>query len=630
MTTDENNLLWAQLTVEALRRRGIDHFVICPGSRSSPLILALSQESRIVRVVHQDERGAGYFAVGYARATGIAAAVVTTSGTAAVNLFPAIVEASMDYLPLIAITADRPPELHDCGANQTIYQVRLFGDYVRTFVDFPCPDDIADLTVPLSEIEQALDHAFGQAHTVGPIHFNCHFREPLTPPPEATKSLAETVAGDYPKLSVWLRSNSQVVSVLATPIPSGSCELTPSISREFPRQVTSPTPSGTRPDATLQQARRAQLPSGAVKPFLQAVKESSHGLLLIGQLRSDVERLAALELSRKLNWPTLADVTSGVHDVNNRQIITHYDLLLASDRFGQRQAPDTILHVGGRITSKRLLLFIENSRPARYLHNSGDGVVFDPVRCVTARTSFDNAAFCRNLIREHHTDQVDPTWLEDWLRAAQVAREKIVGSCEGLSVLTEPMLAVDLSQRLDRRSGLFLASSMPIRDMDLFGMFEQHLPTASNRGTSGIDGAIAAACGYAAGLDCSVTLLIGDQAFLHDLNSLSLVSKSKQPVVIVVVNNNGGRIFELLPISEHKHALEPMFVAPHDLTFGRFADGFGIPYAEARTRQAFDAAYVNAVTGGHSMIIEATIDPATSREHRSKILSAIISGLDSY
>jgi 2-succinyl-5-enolpyruvyl-6-hydroxy-3-cyclohexene-1-carboxylate synthase len=127
-----------------------------------------------------------------------------------------------------------------------------------------------------------------------------------------------------------------------------------------------------------------------------------------------------------------------------------------------------------------------------------------------------------------------------------------------------------------------------------------------------------------------VTLLIGDQAFLHDLNSLALVSKSKQPVVLVVVNNNGGRIFELLSISEHGHALEPLFVAPHNLTFSKIADGFGIPYAEARTRQAFDAAYVNAVTGGHSMIIEATIDPATSREHRSRILSATTSELDSY
>jgi 2-succinyl-5-enolpyruvyl-6-hydroxy-3-cyclohexene-1-carboxylate synthase len=591
MTTDAHNLLWAQLTVEALRRRGIDQYVICPGSRSSPLILALSQESRITCVVHQDERGAGYFAVGYARATGKPAVVVTTSGTAAVNLFPAIVEASMDNLPLIAITADRPPELHDCGANQTIDQVRLFGDYVRAFVDFPCPDDIADLTVSLAEIEQALDHALGHAHPVGPIHLNYRFREPLTPLPEATKSLAETVAEDYPKLSVWLQSNS---------VPAG------------------------------QQASNEELPSDAIKPFLQAAKESSHGLLLIGQLRSDGERLAARELSRKLNWPTFADITSGVHGVDNPQIITHHDLLLVSDRFCKRHAPDTVLHVGGRITSKRLLQFIENSRPARYLHNSGDGVTFDPVRAVTWRTSIDNAAFCRSLIRDYHTDQVDPTWLERWLRAAQVAREKIVGLCEGLSVLTEPMLAVDLSRRIDRRSGLFLASSMPIRDMDMFGTFNQTLPTASNRGASGIDGTIAAACGYATGLDCSVTLLIGDQAFLHDLNSLALVSKSKQPVVLVVVNNNGGRIFELLSISEHGHALEPLFVAPHNLTFSKIADGFGIPYAEARTRQAFDAAYVNAVTGGHSMIIEATIDPATSREHRSRILSATTSELDSY
>ncbi|MCX6833695.1 MAG: 2-succinyl-5-enolpyruvyl-6-hydroxy-3-cyclohexene-1-carboxylic-acid synthase [candidate division Zixibacteria bacterium] len=590
MTTDAHNLLWARLTVEALRRCGIDQYVICPGSRTSPLILALSQESRVTRVVHQDERGAGYFAVGYARATGKAAAVVTTSGTAAVNLFPAIVEASMDNLPLIAITADRPSELHDCGANQTIDQVRLFGDYVRTFVDFPCPDDMADLTVPLTEIKQALDHALGQAHPVGPIHFNCRFREPLTPPPEATRSLDETVA-EYPKLNHWLGLSS---------VPVGK------------------------------QASRGELPSDAIEPFLQAVKESSHGLLLLGQLRNDVERLAALELIRKLNWPTLADITSGVHGVDSRQIVPHYDLLLASDRFCQSHVPDTILHVGGRITSKRLLQFIESSRPARYLHNSGDGLIFDPVRAVTVRTSFDNSAFCYAVARGLNTRMPDAAWLPGWRQAAQTVREKINRLCEGMSVLTEPMLAVSLSQRLDRRSGLFLASSMPIRDMDVFGMLDKCQPTAANRGASGIDGTIAAACGYAAGLNCPVTLLIGDQAFLYDLNSLALVSKSKHPVVIVVVNNNGGRIFELLPVSEHGHALEPMFIAPHNLTFGKIAEGFGIPSIETRAREVFDRAYTSALGGDRSMIIEATIDPAASRAHRSQILGAVTSELDSY
>jgi 2-succinyl-5-enolpyruvyl-6-hydroxy-3-cyclohexene-1-carboxylate synthase len=591
MTTGERNLLWAQLTVEALRRRGVDHFVICPGSRSSPLILALSQESRMVRVVHQDERGAGYYAVGYARATGKAAAVVTTSGTAAVNLFPAIVEASMDNLPLIALTADRPPELHDCGANQTIDQARLYGDYVRTFVDLPCPDDMTDLTVPLGKIEQALDHALGQTHPTGPIHFNCRFREPLTPLPEATKSLAETVTRDYPKLHTWLQSDSV---------------------------------------SSRQQASRAELPSDAVRPLLQAVKESSHGLLLIGQLRSDGERMAALELSRKLNWPTLADITSGVHGVDDSQIITHYDLLLASDCFGKCYIPDTILHLGGRITSKRLLQFIENGRPARYLHNSGDGVIFDPVRRVATRTSFDNAAFCRELIDKYHPESSDAAWLEAWSRAAGIARKTIVQSCDGLTDLTEAVIAVDLSHRLDHHTGLFLASSMPIRDMDMFAMIGQNLPIASDRGASGIDGTIAAACGYAAGLNYPVILLIGDQAFLHDLNSLALVGKSKQPVVIVVVNNNGGRIFELLPINKHRHVLEPMFVAPHNLTFGKIADGFGIAYAEATTRRAFADTYANAVTAGHSIIIEAIVDPVTSREQRSRIINAVTSELDSF
>jgi 2-succinyl-5-enolpyruvyl-6-hydroxy-3-cyclohexene-1-carboxylate synthase len=277
-----------------------------------------------------------------------------------------------------------------------------------------------------------------------------------------------------------------------------------------------------------------------------------------------------------------------------------------------------------------LLQFIESSRPARYLHNSGDGVIFDPVRCVTARTSYDDAAFCRTLIDKLHSENTDLAWQDAWSRAAGIAQKTIARSCDGLTDLTEAAIVVDLSRGLDRHTGLFLAGSMPIRDMDTFATIGQSLPIASNRGASGIDGTIAAACGYAAGLDGPVTLLIGDQAFLHDLNSLALASKSKPPVVIVVVNNNGGRIFELLPISEHTHALEPMFVAPHDLTFSKLVEGFGISYAEARTRDVFADAYTNALSGGHSMIIEATIDPTTSREHRSRILSAITSELDSY
>ena len=579
MTTGERNLHWAELMVEALVRRGVDHFVICPGSRSSPLVLALSQRSDVKSIVHQDERGAGYFAVGYARATGKAAAVVTTSGTAAVNLFPAIVEASTDNLPLIVITADRPPELHDCGANQTIDQIRLYGDYIRTSIDFPCPDDIADLRTPLREAEQALDHAFGQGHPTGPIHFNCRFREPLVP------------------------------------------------SHEAARQVTFPTESGTSPDATAQRAGGAEISEENLKAIRKIVKSSKQGLMVIGQLRHDNERQAALNLSRTLSWPTLADVTSGIHGVES-PLIAHCDLILASEHFCGNHIPDTILHVGGRITSKRLLQFTADSQPRQYLHNSGDGIVYDPEHCVTLRTSFDNAFFCRALSDAYSEGKSDVEWLNAWSKAAKIARRVVTESCDAVTELTEPGIAFALSLRLNSRSALFLASSMPIRDVVSFGMISDVMPIASNRVESGIEGTIASACGYAAGLNCPVTLLIGDQAFLHDLNSLSLVRQSKQPVVIVIVNNNGGRIFELLPISEQKQILEPLFVAPHGMTFGGLANGFGIRHIEVRTRRELEQAYVEASSNEASIVIEALVEPAASREHRLSLIESVKKEVD--
>ncbi len=183
MTIDEQNLFQAQLLIEELRRHGVTRFVVCPGSRSTPLVLALSMEERVECVVHHDERGAGYYAVGYARATGQAAAVVTTSGTAAVNLHPAIVEASQDNLPLVALTADRPPELHVRGVNQTIEQKNLFGTHVRFAADLPCPDDI-EPTDSLTLIDQACSYLTGRTGPIGPVHINCMYREPLVPTAE--------------------------------------------------------------------------------------------------------------------------------------------------------------------------------------------------------------------------------------------------------------------------------------------------------------------------------------------------------------------------------------------------------------------------------------------------------------
>lgn len=589
MTVAEANLFRAQLMVEELRRLGTSLFVVCPGSRSAPLTLALSQDKRVRVVVHNDERGAGYYAVGYARATRQPAAVVTTSGTAAVNLYPAIVEASMDNLPLLAVTADRPPELHDCGANQTIDQASLFGDFVRCEVPLECPDEPVEQTGVLSAIDGMFNHAFRSLYPHGPAHINCQFREPLAPSPADIRSLSDTIEHSVPDLVGWWRSGRTygVSAAVSTLVDAASLDA-----------------------------------------VAEVVGQAQRGILIIGALQSEQEQQAALELSRRLAWPTLADITSGLSGSSEAHCVNHYDLALASDRFGQQNAPETILHVGGRISSKRLLEFIDHHRPSNYFFNAGDGVIIDPVHAVTSRTAFDTAQFCRMLGDRVKNPIAESTWRQNWTSAASHARTVIDESCTGSGALTEPYLAFSLSRRLKNPSAFFVASSMPIRDMDMFAAFDHNVTIAANRGASGIDGTIASACGFAAGLNRPVTLLLGDQAFLHDLNALALVQHSPTPIIIVIVNNNGGRIFELLPVSDHKQVLESLFVAPHNLTFGKIAETYGISHVEVRDRMAFERAYDRAAASGLSMIIEAIIDPVVSRAHRSQIIQLVETSAD--
>jgi 2-succinyl-5-enolpyruvyl-6-hydroxy-3-cyclohexene-1-carboxylate synthase len=569
MTTDQKNLFQAQTIVAELRRRGVTRFVICPGSHSSALVLALSLTDGIECVVHHDERGAGYYAVGYARATGRAAAVVTTSGTAAVNLFPSIVEASQDNLPLIALTADRPSELHDRGANQTIEQTNLFGAYVRFFADLPCPDD--------SEPEDAVRaaaHACEQSKN-GPVHLNCRYREPLVPPPD--------------KLPPFKQPDTHEFVAAAATEPELS----------------------------------------DIHDTVRLLKQATRGLVVVGHLGSDDEQRAVQELAAHLGWPIIADITSGLGGERIPQLVHHHDLIFASQRFTQSHTPDTILHLGGRLTSKRLLQLIERSRPANYLFNAGRNIVYDPDSAVTKRTGYDTAIFCRRLGERLADTPQQQSWNDAWRAASEKSRKIVDTCCNGAAALTEPALTFALAQSLPDHAGLFLASSMPIRDMNMFAVFNRTLPVASNRGASGIDGTIAAACGFADGLDRPVTLLIGDQALLHDLSSLTLLGTTRQPVTVVVVNNYGGRIFESLPISEHVEMLDQFFINRHTLVFEKIAEAFDLPYFRAADMDAFRDAYGTLATSGRSSIIEVSVDPVVSREHRNKIVSDVAAEVDS-
>ncbi|MBU0678931.1 MAG: 2-succinyl-5-enolpyruvyl-6-hydroxy-3-cyclohexene-1-carboxylic-acid synthase [Verrucomicrobia bacterium] len=577
------NTVWASLVVEELLRNGVDTVCLSPGSRCAPLTVAVARHENMRSVMHFDERGAAFFALGYARATGRPAAWVTTSGTAAANGLPAVIEAAQDKVPMIVITADRPPELRDTGANQSIHQPDLFSRYVRWSFDVPCPDAAIPPEFVLTTVDQAVYRAFRTPS--GPVHLNMMFREPLDP----------TVTGDV--YSSYLDSVSDW--------------------------------SEHRHAYTRYSTARVMLTNGDLKALLAECEKVQRGLLCVGHLRSEAERAAVRSLAGKLGWPVLADVTSGVSwDPTLVENIRYYDQILLSPVFRNQHKPDGILHIGDRFVSKRLLQFIDENRPTFHCVVNEGPERADPAHTVTHRIESDLVKFCEALA-SGVSPQTGTEWRSAWKRASDAVHDVINEFLAGQCGINEPHVARRLSSLVPSDQFLVLASSMPIRECDMYaGMREGEPVCVSNRGASGIDGTIATASGVAHGAGKGVTVLIGDLALLHDLNSLALVASSETPVIVVVLNNHGGAIFSFLPIRKQKDIFEPFFGTPHELDFKGAARQFGITYHRPRDIKEFDAAYQSAVEHGKSALIEIITDRKENFTLHAQLQSAIAKSID--
>lgn len=549
------NALWASLLVEELVRNGVTYFCISPGSRSTPLTVAAARNPKVEKLICTDERGAGFHALGYGRATGRPAAVIATSGTAVANYYPAVVEASMDGVPLLVLSADRPPELRETGANQTIRQPGMFANYLRWQFDFPTPDEKIPPQMVLTTVDQAV---YRMLHSpVGPVHLNFMFREPLAPSPE---SIGEKYLGG---LKTW-RENA---------IPYTKYSL--------PRSM---------PDIE------------SLEETIATVKNSKRGLLVVGRLHCLREQYAISRLAQKLNWPVFADIASGLR-LGNANIIASFDQLLLSDKFKAAFKPDTILHIGGRMTSKRFLQFAEANAGIKYIHIADHPFRHDPAHLVDLRIEADIPAFC-DSISEHIPNQDKPKNYSPAEQKSLLVENIVAAFLNKNKSISEPAVARIISQNIPHDHALFLGNSMPIRDMDMYAdPGGSRVPVGTNRGASGIDGLVASAAGFAVGLERPTTLLIGDLAFLHDLNSLALLQKNSQPLVIVLINNRGGGIFSFLPIAEFKDVFD-YFETPHDLNFKNAADLFKIPCFAPENTDDFTHVYRQAVENERTTLIE--------------------------
>ncbi len=580
--TGSLNLKWGHLIIEELIRNGVDYWCLSPGSRCTPLTCAVAANKRAVSRLHFDERGAAFHSLGYARASGRPAALVCTSGTAAANYLPAIVEASADTVPMVVLTADRPPELRDCGANQAIDQVGMFGKYVRRQVDMPCPDESISPEFVLTTIDQAVYRAMRPP--AGPVHINCMFREPFLPDDAPTHPFSGDEGNDR-----W-------------------------------RQGREPFTGHTLPKSIVDSDRLSELAS--------LLNRTSAGLLVVGTLKNATQRAAVQRLSVKLGWPTLPDIASGLRlGCESPNTIPYYDLLLSSGVFDRAGRPEVVLHIGDRMVSKRLPAFLSELSPRHYIMVADHPRRHDLVHRVTDRLESDLVSFCDSIVSGIEP-RPDRQFVETLKRASDAVAETLRAKLDETENLTEPGCARLICRHLADNSGLFLANSMPVRDMDVFAdTGGTAAPLACNRGASGIDGTVASAAGFAVGLGRPVTLLVGDLALLHDLNSLAILKTVTEPVVVVVINNNGGGIFSFLPIARRSEIFEPFFGASHDLTFEKAAALFDLDYHHPRTAPEFASCYRQAQAAGCHALIEVTTDRSENLTLHNDILRQVSNAL---
>jgi 2-succinyl-5-enolpyruvyl-6-hydroxy-3-cyclohexene-1-carboxylate synthase len=582
------NQLWGYLIVEELVRNGVNYFVISPGSRSTPLTLAAAQHSQAQKTICIDERGAAFHAVGYARATGEPAVLICSSGTAAANYLPAVIEAATDGIPLIILSADRPPELRQTGANQTIEQVDLYSSYPVWKFDLPCPTAEISPNVVLTTIDLAVFRS--RRSSGGVVQLNCMFREPLAP----TGAQIELPAS----LAQWEQSQAPYTS--------------------YARSLTIPAAS-------------------EIRSLFKTIVRTQKGVLVVGQLKSADESIAVAELAARLNWVVFADLQSGLRLSDELPNLVHYfDRLLLTTAAVELEQIETVIQIGTRIVSKSWLQWLERHPPTNYVVITNDAERHDPSHLVSLRLESEIIYLCDRLSQQ--LPELTPSiWVQ---KLAEVSDNIGVSVDKFLKTqvdLNEISIVRSISAIVPSGNGLWVANSMPIRDLDMYGNppppagtpvlercstwgnpktalsapgrgINQMVRVGANRGTSGIEGAIAAATGFAVGLQASVTAIVGDLSTLYDLNSLALLGQNTYPVIVIIINNDGGGIFSFLPIAKSTDLFEPYFGTPHGLDFANAAVMFGLDYYHPQHHAELIKNYTQALANGRSSIIEVTTD----------------------
>jgi 2-succinyl-5-enolpyruvyl-6-hydroxy-3-cyclohexene-1-carboxylate synthase len=551
LTIDALNESHAKLIISELVKSSVRYFLIAPGSRSTPLTLAASENPLAKTIVHFDERGLSFAALGIAKSTQNPVCLICTSGTALANFYPAIIEASMSFIPLIILVADRPAELRDVGSNQTIDQVKMFGNYLKWEIDIPCSDPY----LPDEFLKGAIDQACFQAKNgpSGPVLINAMIREPL--------------------FSLGKRNN---IPEEKNPLPKTSYYLS---------------------EKTLHEEDLISLSEGLSK--------YEKGVIIVGSLPPSKNLDSIYSLAMKLQWPIFADALSGVRSLGrDSSLIPFYNHLLQTTYSSEKMIPDTVLYLGGPIVSKTLLKWLDSFSPKRFYHVANFPGRHDPNHQITDRIECDPALFCQNahfFIKGRNPS----VWLSLWKEYSLQIEEIITDFFENSLELSEPHALFSLTKSDSELFSFFFSASLPIRYADTF--FFPKEPSAemlSNRGVSGIDGIIASSIGVAEGSAKPVIAFIGDLAFLHDINSLALAKQLELPIIFIVLNNSGGGIFNFLPIAENQKFMDVFVSAKHSLKMEGFAKAFDIPYTKSISLSDYQTSLAIAMENPSLQIIE--------------------------
>jgi len=545
-----------------LARSGVRHVCFAPGSRSTPLVMAMAEQEGLTLWRHLDERSAAYFALGMAKASGTPVGIVCTSGSAAANLYPAVMEAYYGRVPLVVMTADRPPEAQGIGSPQTVDQVKIFGSHVKWFANMP-PE--ADAPEAAAYVEAAACRAVLEAVECpqGPVHLNFPFREPLIP-------------GPAPKAA---HGPARVAAA-----PRRSCtdpELFGALAREL----------------------------GAVE----------RGLIVCGPQDRPGLGEAVAALAAALGWPVLADplsqVRAGRHDTS--LVACGYDALLRSEEFAARHKPEAVLRFGAAPTSKALNTFLARAGGRQILVDPAGWN--DPLLSATQIVRADPFDFCASLAEAVRRNSAPPagTYARSWLAHSRAARAAIREAIEAGDAPAEGRLFAELAELLPEGAVLFAGNSMPVRDLDgFFPSVPKRLRFMANRGTNGIDGVTSTALGAAAVLEGPLVLVVGDISFLHDIGGLYAARQHRLDATVILIHNDGGGIFSFLPQAEHPERFEELFGTPHGLDFRGAVETFGGRFERVRDWSHFRELMRASLEGGLHVIELRTDRRENVEQHR--------------